>query len=65
MIVADLLNPTYNPQTGQNEFIDLLIGMMVILGPVLFLLQRLARKEANRATAPAPEATSTQVQQPS
>lgn len=42
MIVADLQAPTYDPDTGENEFKYLLIGILVILGPPLVLLQRAA-----------------------
>jgi len=42
MLVSDLQSPTFDPQTGENEFGDLLLGIIIFLGPPLLLLQRAA-----------------------
>lgn len=41
-IVSDYQSPTFDPETGENEFKFLLLGILVILGPILFLLRRAA-----------------------
>lgn len=48
MIVSDLLNPTYDPKTGQNEFGNLLLGMVVIFAYPFYRIHRAARDEARR-----------------
>jgi len=42
IIVSDYQSPTFDPETGENEFKYLLIGLFVIFGPILFLLRRAA-----------------------
>jgi hypothetical protein len=48
-LILDWFNPTYDPETGTNEFWYLLIGLTVILGPPLLIVQRLARRVAVRS----------------
>ena len=48
MLVEDWLNPTFDPKTGQNEFIYLLIGLLVLFGlPAIFLVRK-ANQERKR-----------------
>ncbi|MGJ8652291.1 MAG: hypothetical protein ACSHX8_03365 [Opitutaceae bacterium] len=41
-LIIDYMNPTFDPDTGENEFIYLVIGFAVLLGPPIVILQRLA-----------------------
>ncbi|WNO08128.1 hypothetical protein [Teredinibacter sp. KSP-S5-2] len=42
MMVGDLLHPTQNLQTGESEFIYLVIGISILFGPLFFWLQKTA-----------------------
>jgi len=55
MLIYDLFNPTYDPETGTNEFWYLLIGLTVILGPPLLIVQRIARHHSKPRPAPEEE----------
>ena len=48
-VVSDLQAPTYDPETGANEFPNLVVGLLVLLGPPLFMLRRAALRLRERA----------------
>jgi hypothetical protein len=54
MLISDYQNPTYDPTTGENEFIYLVIGIVVIFGPILFFLRRAAVRQLDRHARPSP-----------
>lgn len=57
MIVSDLQSPTFDPETGENEFKYLLIGVVVIFGPLLFLLQHAGVRRRKRELEQRPGAS--------
>jgi hypothetical protein len=54
MLVSDYQNPTYDPDTGENEFIYLVVGVVIIFGPILFFLRRAAVRQLDRHARPSP-----------
>lgn len=48
LLVEDWRNPTFDPQTGQNEFIYMLILVLVLFGLPAVLLARKANQERKR-----------------
>src|SRR5262245_42314933 len=43
-LITDLQSPTFDPQTGENQFKYLVLGLVILVGPPLFLLRRAALK---------------------
>ena len=57
VIVSNYNSPTVDPEPGHSGFKSMLLGMLIIFGPVLFLLQRAAlrlRKQELLKASPAP-----------
>jgi hypothetical protein len=52
LLISDFFNPTYDPETGANEFWYLLFGLAFLEGIPLLVLQRLARYEARKSQLP-------------
>jgi hypothetical protein len=48
MLVEDWRNPTFDPETGQNEFVYLLTGFLLLFGLPAILLVRKANQERKR-----------------
>ncbi len=48
LLVEDWRNPTFDPETGQNEFIYMLILVLVLFGLPAMLLARKANQERKR-----------------
>jgi hypothetical protein len=42
VVIGDLESPTYDPETGESQFVYLLIGLAVIFSGPLIVLQRMA-----------------------
>jgi hypothetical protein len=51
MILSDLQSPTFDPKTGENQFMYLLIGLLTIFVPLLVILQRAAIRRRSRGLA--------------
>lgn len=49
MIVEEILNPVYDPETGKATLPDLLLGIVILFGPVFVILQRMASKYRKQA----------------
>ena len=47
-LITDLQSPTFDPQTGENEFKYLVFGLAILVGPPLYLLRRAALKHRQR-----------------
>ncbi|MEH6444498.1 MAG: hypothetical protein V7784_11425 [Oceanospirillaceae bacterium] len=44
MVISEYQSPTFDPETGENNFTNLLIGTIVIFGPIIIYLQRVAMR---------------------
>ena len=47
-LITDLQSPTFDTQTGENEFKYLVLGLAILVGPPLFLLRRAALRHRQR-----------------
>ena len=56
-LAIDLQSPTFDPETGENEFKYLLIGFLIMFGPPLFFLRRAAVRLRERELEERPGAT--------
>jgi len=50
MILPEWESPTIDPETGENQFTSLLIGLAVIFGPIFIILQRSAIRLRKKAS---------------
>jgi|GEM_PF-3130604 len=51
IIISDFQHPTYDPETGANEFTDLLIGLVILFCPIFIFLQWVGVRDWNEEMA--------------